>query len=91
MLSGSEHPSHASVLLSPVGEDAFGRLLVEETERLGMRTDGLLPLQSQRSAVCNMVLDGVGNLMSGVADMDVILSLDNEVVSCYLMLWVPFL
>lgn len=83
VLSGSEQPSRASVLLSPVGEDAFGRLLVEETERLGMRTDGLLPLQTHRSAVCNMVLDGMGNLMSGVADMDVILSLDNEVVSYF--------
>jgi pseudouridylate synthase / pseudouridine kinase len=60
------------VLVSPIGNDLFGRLLVEETERLGMRSDGLQLIQPKRSAVCNMVLDGKGDLISGVADMDII-------------------
>ena len=69
------------VLVSPVGDDAFGRLLVEETNRLGMRTDGLMPVDSHRSAVCNMVLDGTGNLIGGVADMGIIESLSKDTVN----------
>lgn len=79
----SSSPSHAqsTLLVSPVGDDAFGRLLTEETGRLGMRTDGLILVNKHRSAVCNMVLDGAGNLIGGVADMDIIESLPEDVVS----------
>lgn len=73
ILSASSQRSNAqTVLVSPIGNDLFGRLLVEETERLGMRSDGLQLIQSERSAVCNMVLDGKGDLVSGVADMGII-------------------
>lgn len=73
ILSVSSQRSNAqTVLVSPIGSDLFGRLLVEETERLGMRSDGLRLIQSERSAVCNMVLDGKGDLISGVADMGII-------------------
>jgi pseudouridylate synthase / pseudouridine kinase len=68
----SQRLNAQTVLVSPIGNDLFGRLLVEETERLGMRSDGLQLIQSKRSAVCNMVLDGKGDLISGVADMDII-------------------
>lgn len=64
-----------TVLVSPIGDDPFGRVLVEETALLQMRTDGLLHIKSQRSAFCNMVLDREGDLVSGVADMDIIHSL----------------
>ncbi|KAI0695174.1 indigoidine synthase A-like protein [Cytidiella melzeri] len=66
------------VLVSPVGKDFFGRLLAEQTERLGMRSDGLQHVESARSAVCNMVLDGKGDLVSGVADMGIIQSFAGE-------------
>jgi len=68
------------MLLSPTGADAFGRLLRDETRRLGMRTDGLI-LTDQRSAVCNMLLDADGNLTCGVADMDITRTLDSTTVS----------
>ncbi|KAG5647938.1 hypothetical protein DXG03_006972 [Asterophora parasitica] len=58
------------MLVSPVGDDAFGRLLMEETAQLGMRLDGFIQ-SDQRTAVCNMVLDSAGGLVSGVADMDI--------------------
>ncbi|KAF9076237.1 indigoidine synthase A-like protein [Rhodocollybia butyracea] len=59
-----------SVLLaSPIGDDSFGNLLVKGTESLGMRTDGLLMQQGQRTAVCNMIMDREGNLTTGIADM----------------------
>ncbi|KAL0951261.1 hypothetical protein HGRIS_007975 [Hohenbuehelia grisea] len=58
------------LLVSPIGDDGFGRLLTTETESLGMRTDGFIRVGG-RSAVCNMLLSGDGNLMGGVADMGI--------------------
>jgi pseudouridylate synthase / pseudouridine kinase len=73
------------MLISPLGRDSFGSLLKQETAALGMRTDGLsYPTasspspngeSSSRTAVCNMVIDGGGNLVGGVADMDIIASM----------------
>ena len=69
----------ATVLVSSVGDDALGRLLLEEMRRTGVRTDGIM-MAHQRSAVCNMVLDSSGNLIGGVADMDIIKSIQPETV-----------
>ncbi|KZT72831.1 hypothetical protein DAEQUDRAFT_704536 [Daedalea quercina L-15889] len=76
----SRSPDSANdvVLVSAVGRDAFGRLLVNETKELGMRIDGLITLDDRRSAICNMVLDSTGGLTTGVADTDITLSLDQE-------------
>lgn len=71
--------STSSLLLAPVGEDGFGKLLVDETEKLGMRTDGLLKSEG-RTAVCDMVLDNTGNLTGGVADMEITQALVEEQV-----------
>ncbi|EPQ60620.1 hypothetical protein GLOTRDRAFT_68417 [Gloeophyllum trabeum ATCC 11539] len=66
--------SSAVALVSPLGRDAFGRLLVGEQRRAGMRVDGLVEAHAaeRRTAVCNMVLDQRGGLVGGVADMDVV-------------------
>jgi pseudouridylate synthase / pseudouridine kinase len=72
--------SVATMLVSPVGDDAFGRVLLDEMHHIGMRTDGLLQILGARSAVCNMVLDSAGNLAGGVADMDIIQLLDGQTV-----------
>jgi pseudouridine-5'-phosphate glycosidase/pseudouridine kinase len=69
----------ATALVSSVGDDAFGRLLLEEMRRIGVRTDGVMT-DDRRSAVCNMVLDSSGNLIGGVADMDIIKSIQPETV-----------
>ena len=68
------------MLVSPVGNDIFGQLLRDEIKRLGMRTDGLVS-SNQRSAICNMVLSDAGNLIGGVADMDITQSMESTVVS----------
>ncbi|GJE87677.1 indigoidine synthase A-like protein [Phanerochaete sordida] len=82
VLSGISQPfARSTLLVSPVGNDPFGRLLAEETARLGMRADGLLSMETQRSAVCNMVLDGTGNLIGGVADMGIIAALPSDVIT----------
>ena len=80
--SQSQPPNGAGsvVLVSAIGNDAFGKLLVQAMEGMGMRTDGLVRLDGARSAICNMVLDSTGGLTTGVADTDITLSLDREAV-----------
>ncbi|KAH9050426.1 indigoidine synthase A-like protein [Lactarius hengduanensis] len=68
-----------TVLVSSVGDDSLGRLLLEEMRRIGMRTNGVIT-SGEKSAVCNMVLDGFGNLIGGVADMDIVHSIEPEMV-----------
>jgi len=73
----------APVLVSLVGEDIMGRVLRDELSLIGMRTDGLILAPGKSSAVCNMVLDTEGGLITGVADMDIIESLEGNAVSPY--------
>ena len=73
---------HSAVLVSPIGEDSFGELLRSNSQKMGMRADGLIRVPNARTAVCNMVLDSVGNLVGGVSDMDVIGSLEASKASC---------
>ncbi|KAI1788747.1 indigoidine synthase A-like protein [Ganoderma leucocontextum] len=76
LTSYSKDLANSTMLVSPIGNDAFGQLLASESERIGMRTDGFIQVQDARTAVCNMVLDSAGGLTGGVADMDVIRRLD---------------
>lgn len=70
--------SAATLLVSPIGDDSFGRLLSEETRMLGMRTDGLIPVHGGRSSVCSLLLERSGGLRSGVADMDLVRNMDGQ-------------
>lgn len=69
----------SSVLVSPIGEDLFGTLMVDATKKIGMRVDGFITSKN-RTAICNMILESNGNLISGVADMGITASLDGELV-----------
>ncbi|TFK41213.1 indigoidine synthase A-like protein [Crucibulum laeve] len=69
----------STLLVAPIGDDPFGRLLIEETEKFGMRTDGLIT-SDKHTAVCNMVLDSHGSLVGGVADMDITESFSGDTV-----------
>lgn len=66
----AKYPELSSVLLAPIGRDAFGHLLVNELQAYKMRTDGL-SRTDDRTAACNMVLDNNGALIGGVADMGI--------------------
>lgn len=64
-------PKETDVLLcASYGEDKFGRMLVEEVKNAGMRTDALIPVK--KTAVCNLLLNAAGDLVTGTADMDVV-------------------
>ncbi|KAJ3919349.1 indigoidine synthase A-like protein [Lentinula edodes] len=65
-------PKGSVLLVAPIGNDAFGRLLTEGTANFGMRTDGLLLQKNQRTAVCNMIMDSHGGLTTGIADMAIL-------------------
>ena len=78
-ISKFQSRSSETMLVSYVGEDSLGRLLLEEMRTIGMRTDGITT-GGRKSAVCNMVLDGSGNLIGGVADMDIIHSIEPKTV-----------
>ncbi|KAJ7169834.1 indigoidine synthase A-like protein [Mycena filopes] len=69
-----------ALLVAPLGEDTWGHLLGKETEAMGMRTDGFIKRSTERTAVCNLFLDGAGSLIGGVADMDITQQLDAELV-----------
>lgn len=60
-------------LISAYGNDDLGLLLHQRMQRLGMRIDGLFHpssnKDSMRTAVCSLLLDKQGDLISGVADM----------------------
>lgn len=73
--------SQAPVLVSLVGEDIMGGVLRDELSRIGMRTDGLISAPEEASAVCNMVMDTEGGLIAGVANMDIIESLEGKEVN----------
>ncbi|KAI0756912.1 indigoidine synthase A-like protein [Daedaleopsis nitida] len=76
--SRSKELSDTAMLISPIGDDAFGQLLISRFSNVGMRADGLIHVPAARTAVCNMVLDSSGGLTGGVADMDVIRSFDSS-------------
>ncbi|OBZ79738.1 Pseudouridine-5'-phosphate glycosidase [Grifola frondosa] len=73
--SGSEEWSSATALISPIGNDSFGHLLVDETKKLGMRTDGLMSVEAG-SAVCNMIVEELQKHRPTIAALDANLSAD---------------
>ncbi|KAG6851170.1 hypothetical protein H0H93_015180 [Arthromyces matolae] len=77
ILSTSNENALSSILVSPIGHDAFGRHLSEQTKQLGMRIDGFVQ-SDDPTAVCNMILDQDGNLLSGIADMDIAARLEAD-------------
>lgn len=68
--SGSAGADVSALLVAPIGDDAFGKLISATIQSLGMRTDGLLSVEGRRSAVCNLLLESHGELQCGVSDMD---------------------
>ncbi|KAF9496150.1 hypothetical protein BDN71DRAFT_1469138 [Pleurotus eryngii] len=67
-------------LISAIGDDGFGRLLLSELDKMGLRTDGLVKCPG-RTSVCNMIFDGKGHLVSGVADMELIAELNEDKIA----------
>ncbi|TXT11056.1 hypothetical protein VHUM_01807 [Vanrija humicola] len=78
-------PAGEVMLLSAVGAsgsgtDAFGDLLKLELAKGGLRTDGLVALPGATS-VCNLLLEKDGDLVGGVADMNIVEGITGEVAT----------
>ncbi|KDQ16278.1 hypothetical protein BOTBODRAFT_30983 [Botryobasidium botryosum FD-172 SS1] len=83
------HP-HMALLVSPVGDDAFAELVRSKTQGIGMRADGFVSGPEEAAGdgsvvvrstpVCNMVLDGSGELVGGVADFSAVEEMGAEEV-----------
>jgi pseudouridine-5'-phosphate glycosidase/pseudouridine kinase len=61
--------------------DSFGKVLVAEMQLAGMRTDGLVLTGKGRTAACSLMLEGGGDLVAGVADMEIVEMMSRQVVS----------
>lgn len=69
-----------TALVSIVGEDRFGGMLLDHMKKLDMRVDAIKTIKAKRTAVCNLMLDINGDLQTGIADMDIFKSLSGEMV-----------
>lgn len=71
------------LLVAPVGEDYFGEMCKVGLGKRGMRSDGLIETigDGGRTASCGILLDEKGDLVGGVADMDITSLMSGEVVS----------
>jgi pseudouridine-5'-phosphate glycosidase/pseudouridine kinase len=61
--------------------DVFGKVLMMEMRAAGMRVDGLVQSGERATAVCSLVLERRGDLVAGVADMGIVETLEEDVVS----------
>ena len=68
------------MLVTLVGEDTVGDVMRNELWRIGMRTNGLIPIPGKASDVRNVALDTEGGLITGVADMGIIESLEGKAI-----------
>lgn len=60
------------LLLSVVGQDAFGSLLKQHMQHLGLSIQGIHTSATHKTAVYCCLLDEKGDLVSAVADMDIL-------------------
>ena len=61
------------LLLAPVpSNDILGTFLSHQLEKVGLDTTGLVHMGNVSPATCNLVLDGHGDLITGVADMEAV-------------------
>lgn len=75
------------LLVAPLARDALGRVLADDMHAAGMRTDGLV-WASGRTPACSLLL-ARGDLVAGVADMDLTDSLTPDVVRSHIARFAP--
>ncbi|GAA6007044.1 hypothetical protein JCM10207_009182 [Rhodosporidiobolus poonsookiae] len=66
------------LLVSPIGTDLLGEVARSGLRARGMRSDGLIEVQGDRSATCGILMDEKGDLLGGVADMEITAALDGS-------------
>lgn len=59
-------------LLSTIGDDIFGKKMMDDCTAAGMDVSGVKVVQGENSSVYVLFLDGDGDLVTGVTDLDII-------------------
>lgn len=83
LLFRSPETASRTMLVAPVGNDAFASIISDQTKALSMRVDGFVKIAdgTQRTPSCNMLLDSSGDLFGGVADFEALKHTSAEDVS----------
>ncbi|KUF79448.1 Pseudouridine-metabolizing bifunctional protein [Phytophthora nicotianae] len=69
------------LLVSSIGSDASGSILLENLKKLGMNTSGIRISDNLSTAVYSAVLDSTGDMDAAVADMSAFESIESKVIS----------
>ncbi|ETL86923.1 hypothetical protein, variant 1 [Phytophthora nicotianae] len=69
------------LLVSSIGSDASGSILLENLKKLGMNTSGIRISDNLSTAVYSAVLDSTGDMDAAVADMSALESIESKVIS----------
>jgi pseudouridine-5'-phosphate glycosidase/pseudouridine kinase len=71
------------LLVSPVAglEDLLSVVAKRGLEERGMRSDGLVVIEGEKTATCGILMDAEGELIGGVADMGIVELMDPKQAS----------
>ncbi|KAI9995929.1 hypothetical protein PInf_013107 [Phytophthora infestans] len=69
------------LLVSSIGKDASGSILLDNLKKLGMNTSGVQISDKLSTAVYSAVLDSTGDMDAAIADMSAFESIESEVIS----------
>lgn len=72
------------LLVSPVAgtDDLLSVVARRGLEERGMRSDGLVVIEGEKTATCGILMDAEGELIGGVADMGIVELMNPKQVSC---------
>ncbi|KAG3117063.1 hypothetical protein PI124_g4503 [Phytophthora idaei] len=69
------------LLVSSIGNDASGSILLDNLKKLGMNTSGINISDNLSTAVYSAVLDSTGDIDAAIADMSAFESIESEAIS----------
>ncbi|KAG2779315.1 hypothetical protein PC129_g2664 [Phytophthora cactorum] len=69
------------LLVSSIGNDASGSILLDNLKKLGMNTSGINISDNLSTAVYSAVLDSTGDMDAAIADMSAFESIESEAIS----------
>lgn len=70
----------STALLSAVGQDLYGRMILDSCAQLGMDTSQVEQRPGHRSSSYISILDDAGDMLVAISDMEIMKSLDAEFV-----------
>ena len=81
ILENLSHLGCKTTLISAVGEDAFGQMILKDCKENGIDTSGLTVLPNHRSSTYLSVMDDDGDMLVALNDMAIIKSMGAELIA----------